>query len=96
MKYEFEILSSQESLLYKVFAQQENNLIHGSTDNNWVFQLKSLDLLNELGFTYLWNNQTLTKLQLEMVIQCIYDQYSQSGYGAVNASSKLENLKMTE
>ena len=91
LKYWFKILNSQDSLLYKVYAQQVNSLMQGSAENNWVFQIKSL--LNELGFTYLWDNQTLTKLQVEMVIQCIYDQYFQSWYGAVNASSKLETLK---
>ena len=89
-----EIHLYKDSLLYKVYAQQVNSLMQGSAENNWVFQIKSL--LNELGFTYLWDNQTLTKLLVEMVIQCIYDQYFQSWYGAVNASSKLENLKMPE
>ena len=35
----------------------------------------------------------MTKLQLQMVSQCIYDQYFQSWYSAVNTTSKLETLK---
>ena len=91
LKYWFEILNCQDSLLYKGYAQQVNSLMQGSAENNWVFQITSL--LNELGFTYLWDNQTLTKLQVEMVIHCIYDPYFQSWYGAFNASSQLETLK---
>ena len=66
------ILNSQDSLLYKVYTQQVNSFMQGSAENNWVFQIKSL--LNKLGFTYLWNNQTLTKLQVEMVIQSIFSE----------------------
>ena len=65
--------------------------MQGATENNWILQLKTL--LNELGFTYLWNSQSMTKLQLQMVSQCIYDQYFQSWYSAVNTTSKLETLK---
>ena len=54
LKYWFKILNSQDSLLYKVYTQQVNSLMQGSAENNWVFQIKSL--LNELGFTYLWDN----------------------------------------
>ena len=82
LKYWYKILSSQNTLLYKVYEQQKNSIMQGSSENNWVFQLKLL--LNELGFTFLWDNQSITKLQLQMVIQCIYDQYYQSWYSEVN------------
>ena len=91
LKYWYKILSSQNTLLYKVYEQQKNSIMQGSSENNWVFQLKLL--LNELGFTFLWDNQSITKLQLQMVIQCIYDQYYQSWYSEVNNSGKLETLK---
>ena len=39
----------------------------------YCFQVMSL--LDQLGFTYIWNSQNITKLQLNMVIQCVYDQY---------------------
>lgn len=35
----------------------------------------------------------MTRMQLQMVIQCIYDQYFQCCYSVVNTSSKLETLK---
>ena len=43
--------------------------------------------------TYGIINESITKLQLEMAIQCIYDQYYQSWYRDLNNSSKLETLK---
>ena len=67
-----------------MYGQQVNDIARGSFENNWAFQIKSL--LDELGFTYIW---------LEMVIQCVYDQYFQNWYGSVNASSKLEVVKCT-
>ena len=91
LKYWYKILTSNDTLLYKVYKQQVNDSLQGSNENNWVLQLRFL--LNELGFTYLWNNQSITKLQLEMAIQCIYDQYYQSWHRDLNNSSKLETLK---
>ena len=54
LKYWYKILSSRDTLLLKVYSQQVNSLMQGSTENNWVLQLKTL--LNKLGFTYLWNS----------------------------------------
>ena len=91
LKYWYKILSLRDTLFFKVYSQQVNSLMQGATENNWVLQLKTL--LNKLGFTDLWNSQSMTKLQLQMVSQCIYDQYFQSWYSAVNTTSKLETLK---
>ena len=91
LKYWYNILFSRDTLLFKVYSQQVNSLMQGSTENNWVLQLKTL--LNELGFTDLWNSQSMTKLQLQMVSQCNYDKYFQRWYSAVNTTSKLETLK---
>ena len=93
LKYWYKILAFQNSLLYKVYGQQVNDIARGSFENNWAFQIKSL--LDELGFIYIWNEQAITKVQLEMVIQCVYDQYFQNWYGSVHASSKLEVVKCT-
>ena len=51
LKYWKKIISSQESLLYKVYVLQANELNSGFiNENSWVFQLKSI--LDELGFSY--------------------------------------------
>ncbi|MEW8546880.1 MAG: reverse transcriptase family protein, partial [Candidatus Thiodiazotropha sp.] len=91
LKYWYKVINSQGSLLHKVYTQQLNDLNRGLDDNNWAFQVMSL--LNNLGFTYIWNTQNITKMQLNMVIQCVYDQYCQSWYESINSSSKLETLK---
>ena len=52
-----------------------------------------LSILNQLGFTYIWNSQKITKLQLSIVIQCVYDQYYKTYYESIYSSSKLETSK---
>ena len=92
LKYWKKILSSHESLLHKVYVLQVNELNSGIiNENNWAFQLKSI--LDELGFSYLWNDQCISNLQLEMVTQSLYDQYFQGWYGDINSSNKLETIK---
>ena len=50
-------------------------------------------LLNRLGFAYLWNSQEISQLQLNMVMQTIYDQFYQEFYATVNTASKMETFK---
>ena len=50
-------------------------------------------MLDEIGFSYLWIDQSITNRQLDMVIQGLYDQYFQNWYRELNATSKLETLK---
>ena len=42
LKYWYKILASKNSLLYKVYGQQVNDIACGSFENNWAFQIKSL------------------------------------------------------
>lgn len=93
LKYWMKIILNHNTLLYNVYKLELETL---EADNNcaaysWVKQVK--DLLCELGFTYLWNSQYVTNLQLQMVIQRLYDQYIQSWYSYVNESSKLSTYK---
>ena len=46
-------------------------------------------LLDDLGFSYLWNNSDITSLQLSLLIERVYDQYYQSWYAELNQSRKL-------
>ena len=85
LKYWFKILNAPESLLYKVYLQQVNQLNINANFECWAAGIHKL--LNELGFSYLSDFQILCKLQLDMVIQTIYDQYCQSW------SNKLDTLK---
>ena len=92
LKYWKKIISSQESLLYKVYVLQANELNSGFiNENSWVFQLKSI--LDELGYSYLWLDQSISNLQLNTVTQSLYDQFFQGWYSDINLSNKLETIK---
>ena len=62
-KYWFKILKSEGSLIHKAFKYQ---LDHDTNAVLWADQVK--ELLNELGFNYLWENTNITKLHLDNVI----------------------------
>ena len=91
LKYWFKILNSPDSLLYKVYLQQVEFLNVDANFNCWATSVRNL--LNELGFTYLWDLQCVSKLQLNMVIQTVYDQFCQNWYSGLALSSKLDTLK---
>ena len=46
-------------------------------------------ILFELGFAYLWNSQSIKRLQLQQIVQRLYDHYIQTWYSCLNNSSKL-------
>ena len=54
---------------------------------SWAGEVKKM--LCELGFAYLWNSQSITRLQLLQVVQRLYDHYIQNWYSCLNNSSKL-------
>ncbi|MEW8545044.1 MAG: reverse transcriptase family protein [Candidatus Thiodiazotropha sp.] len=91
LKYWFKILNSPNSLLFKVYCQQVNCLNNNASYSCWCTSVRTL--LNELGFSYLWDSQSVSKLQLEKVIQMVYDQYYQSWYSDLNLSNKLDTIK---
>ena len=52
-----------------------------------------MSLLNELGFSFLWNDQALSRSQLYMVMQRIYDHFLQEYYVSYDISSKMDVFK---
>ena len=88
LKYWFRIVKKPGSLMHKVFMLKGEN---GSYLNDWAKHVKSL--LDNLGFSFLWNDQNITKLQLESVIQRVYDSFYQQWYSEINTSSKLVTYK---
>lgn len=76
LKYWFKILSTPQSFIYKVYNQQVVDVNTGSNDNSWALNLKRL--LDSLGFQFLWINQSMSRSQLNMVLQAVYDQFLQS------------------
>ncbi|MCU7801014.1 MAG: hypothetical protein KZQ70_12965 [gamma proteobacterium symbiont of Lucinoma myriamae] len=98
LKYWFEVLSNQNSLVYRMYKMEMDRLDTTSDSINnrntcasWVAAIK--DLLYNLGFAYIWNSQSVTNLQLRLIIERLYDQYIQNWYGSVNQSSKLVTYK---
>ena len=78
LKYWFKILNAPDTLLYKVYLQHVTYLNIDANFNCWTQCVRKL--LNELGLSYLWDFQSISKLQLHMVIQMVYDQYCQVWY----------------
>ena len=97
------IVSNPNTLINKVFKTEFEILEEGNNGNNyqnfngalsWVRQIKNL--LCEFGFAYLWESQSITNLQLQLVIQRLYDQYIQNWYSYVNNSPKLTTYKIVK
>ena len=53
----------------------------------WALEIKNL--LNTLGFNYLWKNENVSNMQLKRVIETLYDQHLQGIYAELRGSSKL-------
>ena len=71
VKYWFKILADPFTLLYKVYIQQATDVDNNRNLKSWSANVKTL--LNNIGFSYLWNSQSISQLQLNMVIQTIHD-----------------------
>ena len=78
-------------MLYKVYLQQNTYLNIDANFNCWAQCVRNL--LNELGFSYLWDFQSISKLQLDMAIQTVYDQYCKVWYSELAQSNKLDTFK---
>ena len=94
LKFWFKMLSDPYTLLYKVYKQQVQQVQNVNNNRNmkcWSSNIMSL--LNELGFSYLWNDQALSRSQLNMAIQRIYDHFLQEYYASYNISSKMDVFK---
>lgn len=83
LKFWFKIVNNPDSLLSKVFYDQ----IVNNYTNSWASQVETL--LNDLGFSYLWNANTVSNLQLSRVIERVYDQFYRSWFESLRTSSKL-------
>lgn len=85
IKYWFKVKRYPESLMYKVFNMKS---VNGEYINTWTVNLKQL--LNELGFAYLFTCDNVTNIQIEAVVRRIYDTYLQQWYTNVRNSDKLQ------
>ena len=83
LKFCFKNIKNPNTLVYKALQEQVTN----GFDGCWGLKVKQL--LDDLGFSYLWNNSDITSLQLNLLLGHVYDQYYQSWYAELNQSHKL-------
>ena len=57
--------------------------------NSWFSNIKNL--LNDLGFHYLWNNTDVDSGRISALVQRVYDQYLQQCNNDIQTSSKLSS-----
>ena len=90
LKYWFKIKNSSDIVLNNAYL---NEFLIVDQDSGsfrikyWASELKSM--LNDLGFSYLWNADTITNIQLQKVIERLYDQYLQKWFSELRTMSKL-------
>jgi hypothetical protein len=88
IKYWHKIISSNNSLVNRLYHSEIDEAGNTLYENCWASNVKSL--LNNLGFGYLWNNQNVSNIQIEKVIERIHDQFLQSWFSEIKAASKLD------
>lgn len=87
LKFWFKIINNPDSLLHKVYQYQINN----NYIDSWSSKVKNI--LDEMGFSYLWNESSITNVQLARIIERVYDQYYQGWNEALRNSSKLSTYR---
>ena len=71
-----------------IYLDQVNDSVRGS----WAYNVKQL--LDCLGYSYLFHDANITKLQLTKIIETLYDQYYQHWYCILRESPKLKYYNM--
>ena len=90
LKYWSKIIHTDNDLLKGIYSMLFNDTNNNITynGNNWAFQVKSL--LDNLGFSYVWNNQDiLGNIPFTEIIQRIIDTVNQDLFMSINTSTKL-------
>lgn len=89
IKYWFKIMKAPNSLLYMMMLLSDAN---GNLVNSWSINVKNM--LSELGYAYLWNKENVSNIEVNMVVQRIYDQYLQQWCTQLSSFSKLESYNI--
>lgn len=74
LKYWIHVMSIPGSIIYKVFSDQRL-AIDTPRNNSWAKHVKQV--LNDLGFGYLWNNFNVNMSYLPMLKTRLRDQFQQ-------------------
>ena len=75
-------MKSPGKMKFKIFQYEAER----GGNCNWAKQVKTL--ITDLGFNYLWNENNVTKRQLNIMIETLHDQYLQKWFSDINNSSK--------
>jgi hypothetical protein len=84
LKYWFKIVNSPCTLMHKMYTTQKEL----SDKSTWASQVKSL--LSDLGYSYLWDADSVSRAQLHSLVQRLYDQNAQHWFSLIENSSKLD------
>ena len=84
LNYWYKLMKSPDSLIHKALLnlKDDNNQVIG-----WALEVNNL--LNDLGYSFLWNNENITLLQLNKAIERLHDQYLQYFYSELSTCPKL-------
>lgn len=89
VKYWYRITKSQGSFIYKMLYLKGSN---GTYVNAWYTNVNAM--LEELGFSYLCNKEVIEPIDIQRVIQRIYDQYFQKWSTELKSFSKLDSYRL--
>jgi hypothetical protein len=90
IKYWIKILKQeQSSIVKKVYFMLKDDVDRNRTYNgkNWAYQIKKI--LDDLGLSYIWYDQSNIEIPLEIIKLRIKDVYLQKWYAEINNSRKL-------
>ena len=90
IKYWAKLTKSTHSFLPKrIYEILREDADSGRTYNgsNWAFHIKKI--LDNLGLSYVWQQQGETEIPLTVIKKRMYDSYSQTWYANINNSSRL-------
>lgn len=85
VKFWYRLQKDKNSLVYKLYNMKDGE---GNYINEWTLQVRSL--IFDLGFNFLWESDAISNLQIEKLVERIYDHYLQGWYSELANSSKLE------
>jgi len=89
IKYWFKLISSHDSLMYSLYNLKSNN---GAFTNSWTNNVHNL--LRELGLHYMIDKNIVSRLDLNLIIQRIHDQYIQTWFSELDQSPKLLTYRL--
>jgi hypothetical protein len=91
LKYWSKICNQDNNSLLKrayLMIKDDANANRTYNGQNWAYQIKNI--LDNHGLSYIWNNQSVSNIQLELIKSRILDNYKQTWYSTINNSSKLD------